>query len=206
MTWITGGICFNGCACLGDVQATIMFKDGTKRYFNCLQKVHKVYDNLVIAFSGDVRLGLLFIQQLQNDLESCLRQRDHYFDLDGETANFEAFCKKFYNTHKKADVSLDLLLYWTARDDGDDEWKFYACKFSAPEFKRKGAGTFQDALQSGSGTTTEHADTVKNLVSGQVDLIPDDLKIFFNISGRTEDSLYVFTCKKNHKTPYRCLR
>lgn len=105
MTWVVGGNCFNGFVCVADIQLTIEYADKSKnRYFNCLQKIHKVRDNLCVAFSGDVRTGLEMIADLTAWLEECI-QPGRYFDIDGESA-------KLIQLLQICKTCLDLVLAW----------------------------------------------------------------------------------------------
>jgi hypothetical protein len=52
MSWIVSANCFNGLVCIGDIQATITFNNGRKpEHVNCVKKIHKIYDNLIVPRS-----------------------------------------------------------------------------------------------------------------------------------------------------------
>ena len=156
MTWIVGAKCVDGLVCIGDVQVTIQHRDGTRQYFDCLQKVHKIYDNAICGFSGDVRVGLEMIRDMQIELEAGLRPNNHIFDLDGELEIFRKAMARSYSHHsKRKSESVELMILWSApeNEDGTGVYQYYCWSFRSPDFKQRGTGAVQRAMQSGSGST-----------------------------------------------------
>lgn len=71
MSWVTSAKCFNGLVCVGDIQATVGYR-GRIQYINCIKKVHHIYRNLVVGFAGDVKTGLLMIEELKIQVNNTL--------------------------------------------------------------------------------------------------------------------------------------
>ncbi|MEZ8392524.1 hypothetical protein AB4252_06220 [Vibrio cyclitrophicus] len=95
MTWVVGGNCFNGFVCVADIQVTLEYKNKPRKYYNSVQKIHKVYDNLCVAFSGDIRSGLIIIEDLQKNLHNSIKENE-YFDLDGQSKELIEYLKTVY--------------------------------------------------------------------------------------------------------------
>lgn len=194
MTWLVGTTCFNGFVCAADIQATFTYPNGDRKYLNCIQKVHKVYDNLIVGFSGDIRLGLLIIDELRQFLEEHLRPTGHVFDLDGETHvmehNLNVWHQKY---HTSTSSCVEFMFCWFAQDDDEIPYHSYVCMFSPPNFKRSGTGMFQKTLQSGSGKNERTYQEVIHFLSGQANVMNNFYREIYGTSG--EDKI-VFTVRR----------
>jgi hypothetical protein len=65
MTWAVGGTHVGCCRCIADIQATLSFQDGRVMYFDVVQKVHEICPNIMIAFAGDIEIGLKIIKKIK---------------------------------------------------------------------------------------------------------------------------------------------
>ena len=178
MTWVAAGSCFNGFACIADVQATIIHNSQSIKYINCVQKLHKIYDNVVIGFSGNIEIGLKLIQILKEFLEDQLREPYRIFDLDGEVDHFQHNLKVWFSKLVKAKIpnqQIELLICWFAQDEGEYFFKPYCWSFSSPDFKRKGTCNL-DAFAFGSGANTQQLGTVLKFLRGySSELFPEHI-------------------------------
>lgn len=193
MTWIVGANCFNGFVSVSDIQATITFPDKSKKYFNCVRKAHKIYDNLVVSFSGDIRSGLLIIDDLRALLESCLRQHEQIFDLDGQSDIIRNNLLVWYHRHNPSlSPALELMFQWASFDDEDGIYRPYCWKFTAPEFKRKTAAPLTTD-QSGSGLDNSDLNSIVTFLGGNESSCFEKYR---NIFGSLERSRLVWTVRK----------
>lgn len=69
MTWVVGnsGI-FGYCLLMGDTMVTLKYPNNDKKYFDGLQKIYPVSNSFAAGFSGDVEIGLMYMNDLQNVL------------------------------------------------------------------------------------------------------------------------------------------
>ncbi|MBB3181904.1 hypothetical protein [Variovorax sp. Sphag1AA] len=133
---------------------TFPFKDKTRtpRYFNCVRKLHKLWKNAYVAFSGDVRTGLLLIEDLKRDCVAWYAQEDHYFSLEGENLpTFQKWLGQTYRRHAGTeDPELQLMFLWNYQEGEDVHWKTGVRRFLSPDFRFSGTGPLQ-VDQCGSG-------------------------------------------------------
>lgn len=151
MTWIVAANCSNGLICAADIQATIIWNDERENeYYNCVQKIHKVWDNLCVAFSGDIKSGLLMIDQLKADISKSIKEGDN-FDLVGQAHILEDALRIYYKQINKDKMpDLELIFIWYGQEDNDDFYRPFASAFKAPYFNRNSI-SFPGLYQSGSG-------------------------------------------------------
>ncbi len=192
MTWVVGGNCFNGFVCVADIQVTIEFKDKTSnKYFNCVQKIHKVYDNLCVAFSGDIRSGLIIIEDLQKNLKKQINEGE-YFDIDGQSKVLVDYLKDVYEkingTQKPA---LELMFLWNAQEGGDAHYRSFLMTFKSPSFNINSTKMLS-ACQSGGGKRDKQYDAISSLLSGY----ERETKEFDVLRGELENSPGIWTVEK----------
>lgn len=165
MTLVVGGNCFNGFICIADIQATIKYKEGRELHFNCVNKIHKVFDNLCVAFSGDIRSGLLIIEDLKIYLNKYINENE-YFDLDGQSAILVKYLKK---TYKKINFNskpfLEFMFLWTAQEGDNSQFRPFCMKFKSPEFRMNSTPQLGVA-SSGSGVNNEYFHAIASFLSG----------------------------------------
>ena len=96
-----------------------------------MQKIHKVFDNLCVAFSGDIRSGLLIIEKLSIQIPQRMKENE-YFDIDGQLAilvDYLNWLYKKFNPNSKP--FLELTFLWTAQEGDDGE--IYSALFGSIE-------------------------------------------------------------------------
>lgn len=183
MTWIVGATAFNGLVCVADVQATFEYLDKSRspKYFNCVRKLHKVYQNLYIGFSGDIRSGLLMIERLQVQMQASYGANE-LFDIEGQLSKLQDHLAQTYrefNLHK--DPQLDLMFFWL-KQEGESPFYEPACmRFIAPHFGTSGIGPLQ-INQSGSGKRSAEFQALVDFLSGRTPREDLREKIFGKIS------------------------
>lgn len=135
MTWILAGNCINGFACVADTQMTLELLDGSKRtlYFNCLKKIHAIHTNVCVAFSGDVRSGLLMIERLKNVVPQSMG--NGYFDLDGQAKLFTGFLRQIFREFNPKHLPpVELVFCWNAQEGSDWWFRPFCMRFRSPDF------------------------------------------------------------------------
>lgn len=65
VTWVVGSPTFRSCVGLADIQVTIEYTDGRKRYEDCIQKIFPLCRDISVGFCGSVQLGFRFIRDGQ---------------------------------------------------------------------------------------------------------------------------------------------
>jgi len=75
MTWVIGGTSLYSCHCLADIQATLKFHDGTRQYYDVVQKIHMVSPHIMMAFAGDIKMGLCTIAHIKKYYEKNKDER-----------------------------------------------------------------------------------------------------------------------------------
>jgi len=192
MTWVVGGNCFNGFVCVADIQATIEFSDSKpNKYYNCVQKIHKVFDNLCVAFSGDIRSGLLIIEELSNQVQKNINENE-YFDIDGQSSLIIDYLKGLYNEiNPTTKPFLELMFLWTAQEGEELSFRPFCMKFKSPEFRLN--STPQLGLsQSGSGINNKAYNSIFTFLSGK----KSEEKEYNSLFGNIEDAPNVITVQK----------
>ena len=181
MTWVVGGNCFNGFICVADIQATIEFNNGRpNEYFNCVQKIHKVFDNLCVAFSGDIRSGLLIIEDLSREVPLSIKEGE-YFDIDGQSSMLISYLHKLYKKiNPITNPYLELMFLWMAQEGDELEYRPFCMKFKAPDFRLNSTPQLGVA-QSGSGVNNQSFKSIVSFLSGRHNDSEDYRKIFSNI-------------------------
>jgi hypothetical protein len=179
MTWIIGGNCYNGFACVADIQATISWPEGKKpdEYFNCIQKIHTVYKNLCVAFSGDIKSGLLLIESLTLEMAESYKNNE-YFDVDGQSKLLTNYLEKSYkiiNKDKKPNV--ELMFLWLSQEGDNLTFRPFVMTFKSPEFKLKSTPQL-GVSKSGSGTQNHDHQSVEYFLSGGKNDIENNKNIF----------------------------
>ena len=76
MSWITSAKCFNGLVCIGDIQATITYPNGTVKYINCIKKIYNIYDNLIVGFAGDIKVSLFNDRKTRAIIKNMAKRRN----------------------------------------------------------------------------------------------------------------------------------
>lgn len=186
MTWVVGGNCFNGFICVADTQATIMTPGERNKYFNCVQKIHKVAKNLCIAFCGDIRTGLEIINELRLQLSMSI-PAENYFDIDGYSKVIIKFLKENYNrlnpTFKPA---VEFMFLWNAQEGDELQFRPFCMKFRAPDFNINSTPRIGLAKM-GSGNNNDSFQAISSFLSGNTQSTAAFEKIF---PGQSEASRF----------------
>jgi len=181
MTWVVGGNCFNGFVCVADIQATISYPKHEKKpdkYFNCVQKIHKITKNLCVAFSGDIRSGLILINELRIYVASYLKENE-YFDIDGQSKVVRSFLKMTYREINPGGESpkLHLLFLWNSQEGDGLAFKPFCMRFRSPEFNMTSV-PIPGLIQIGSGSADPRYKAIAGFLSGEDTETPEFNAIF----------------------------
>ncbi|MGC6095436.1 hypothetical protein [Citrobacter portucalensis] len=180
MTWVVGGNCFNGFVCVADIQATIQFTNGELRYYNCVQKIHKVACNLCVAFSGDIRSGLKLIDVLRDNLKQNLND-DEYFDIDGQSKTLIELLKYFYNIYNPVNKpQLELMFLWNSQEGDDLLYRPFCMKFKSPDFTMNSTA-LPGLSQSGSGMENKTFQAITAFLRGREISTPEYKDLFSDV-------------------------
>lgn len=75
MTWVIAGKHLFCARCLADVHVTLSFQNRDTVYIDCIQKVHRIGKDLVVAFADSVRLGFFIVEKLKTECYGKLDRR-----------------------------------------------------------------------------------------------------------------------------------
>ncbi len=180
MTWVVGGNCFNGFICVADIQATIIYP-GIKgaRYYNCVQKIHRVSNNLCVAFCGDIRSGLEIIQELRWALEGVIKANE-YFDIDGQSKSVINFLRESYNRlNPRSRPVVEFMFLWNAQDGEDEHFRPFCMKFRSPNFGMSSTARI-GLTRIGSGNDSEGFRAIADFLAGADAVTETSKRIFPN--------------------------
>jgi hypothetical protein len=185
MTWVVAANAFNGVVCVADVQMTVPYVDRsrTPKYFNCLRKVHQLWRNAYVAFSEDVRMGLLLIADLKELLAQQLGE-DEFFSLeDGNLEIIQRFLRDRYAAHAGGKLpKLQLMLVWYYQEGDEAEWRTGCMRFIAPDFRFNSSGLLQ-VDQCGSGMHGKAFQALTEFLKGRP---VEDAALFERMFGSSE--------------------
>ncbi|WP_017109859.1 hypothetical protein [Vibrio tasmaniensis] len=195
MTWIIGGNCFNGFICVADIQATIEYPGNRKnKYFNCVQKIHKLHDNVCVAFSGDIRSGLLIVEDLIRNMKEAYGDNE-YFDLDGQSEELIGYLKRLYKKiNPTSEPYLELMFLWNAQEEDEPQFRPFCMKFKSPEFTINSTPMLGVA-QTGFGRHDASYGSIFSFLSGH----PKDTEAYQNLCGEVKETPHVWTVEKFKK-------
>ncbi|WP_186099587.1 hypothetical protein [Burkholderia gladioli] len=168
MTWVVGFNAFNGVLCVADVQVTFAFKDPkrTPLYHDCLKKIHRLWDNAYAAFSGDVRVGLNMIAEIQACLDDWLDDGT-LFTLEDQTANFQNLLRAIYNKYAGSEnPHVEIMIAYMHQPDTQSEFTPALCRFISPDF-RFNASTRLQLDQCGSGIRSASLRVISEFLAGR---------------------------------------
>ncbi|MCL6744184.1 MAG: hypothetical protein E6470_22120 [Enterobacteriaceae bacterium] len=182
MTWVVGGNCFNGFVCVADIQVTIISASGRVRYFNCVQKIHQIGNNLCVAFSGDIRSGFKIIELLRENIAQNFH-KDEYFDIDGQSKILIDFLKHCYNhinpVHKPY---LELMFLWNSQEGDGLLYRPFCMKFKSPNFTMNSTA-LPGLAQSGGGIKNSTFQAITSFLEGKEISTPEYERLFSNVQG-----------------------
>jgi hypothetical protein len=194
MTWIVGVTAFNGVLCVADIQITIPYADSKREpiYRDCLKKIHRVWTNLYVGFSGDVRVGLNVIADFKKLVEYSFVPGT-LFSLEGQLDGIQGHLKLFYENHAGGKVvDLQLMFIFVHQEGDSTEYQPALCRFIAPDFRCNSSGYLQ-LDQCGSGRNSKQLQTIADFLKGRGDL---NDPIYKQIFPSAPDIPNFFTVKK----------
>lgn len=196
MTWVIAGNCFNGFACVADIQMTLRHERRRKpdRHFNCLKKVHVICNNLCIAFSGDVRTGLLLIELLKQEIPGVLKEGE-YFDLEGQTEELVRYLKAAYeaiNPHR--DPYAELIFAWNAQSGEEIFFRPFCMRIKFPEFQLSTTAEFESTAF-GSGAVEPGYSEIRLFLNGLATTTPQYKAMFGDLG--SEKRIWTVSKLKN---------
>lgn len=159
MTWVIGRPGPFGYAVgLSDVRVTL--SDGTEK--DCLQKIYKIGDHILLGFAGSVAIGFEIVDQLAAALppppKKGLTLIPQAISEDLPIGTRELF-RSFPENEQRLGLQLILLSAHPTENDGAAPWaKCYVYRFSSPDFQPHIAGP-SEIVSIGSGSVVE---TYKN--------------------------------------------
>lgn len=194
MTWIIAANTFNGATCAADVQATFPYKDPTRqpKYFDCVRKLHNIWKNAYLAFSGDIRIGLLIIADLKRACAVWYAPEENFSLEDGNLRVLQAWLARAYRNYAGAESpELQFMFLWNYQEGGDLSWTTGIGRFFWPDFRFSGTGRMQ-LDQCGSGLRSQDFRVLSEFLQGRRNVNDQAYERMF---GRVEPS-NVFTAKK----------
>jgi hypothetical protein len=165
MTWVVGGKHLFCARAISDVQMTLTFKNGDKKYLDGVRKTHIIGANIFICFADSVRLGLKIIEDLQN---SFYHRLDHalFANLPEIMRRMKRSIEYFYKKHKvEQNERVEFLVFIapTVLFTEFGMWKLVSSKFSLIERQEP-----FEMLELGSGSiVAEYRDIVKRGSQGR---------------------------------------
>lgn len=167
MTWVVGFNAFNGVLCVADVQVTVPSWDGKKvRYFDCLKKVHRLWRNAYVAFSGDVRVALLMIEDLRQMIERDFSPEE-LFTFEDQLAVYQNNLQCLYKIHAgRESPNVELLFAYLGQPDDQAEYVPALCRFRSPNFTFNASSRLQ-LDQCGSGKTNPALSVIAEFLAGR---------------------------------------
>jgi len=194
MTWVVGFNGFNGVLCVADVQVTIEYlqKGRPPIYLDCLKKIHRLWDNAYVAFSGDVRVGLLLIADLQANIASNFRA-GMLFTVEDRMANLQQTLRGLYELHSNGQTP-ELQLMFTFVHQPEESLRFQpaVCRFIAPDFRFNSSQT-HEVDQCGSGLRSKELRVIAEFLAGRRS---DDVQLYERIFSKIPIPPNVATVKK----------
>lgn len=163
MTWVIGRAGPFGYAVgLSDIRITL--SDGTE--LDCLQKIYKIGNQMVLGFAGSVAIGMEVVTQLSEGLH--LATSDGVWDPRYVATMLPIGTRELFNSfddqEKELGCGLLLLGAHPKENDGAAPWaKCFAYRFRAPEF-RPMVSNGAEIVSIGSGSNVnQYADALGKL-------------------------------------------
>lgn len=191
MTWVVGGNCFNGFVCVSDIQVTIEFNGRPNKYFNCLQKVHKIHDNLCVAFSGDIKTALIIVEGLQVNIKERFKENE-MFDIEGQSHIIKNYLQEMYKKiNGESQPFVDFMFLWNSQREDDLHFTPSLVTFRSPNFNMTSTPVL-NARETGYGRTDEQYNAIATLLSGK----SKDTTEFNKLKGELVEIPRIWTVEK----------
>lgn len=170
MTWIIGRAGpFGHAVGVSDIRITLA--DGTE--YDCLQKLYKIGNQLVLGFAGSVAIGLEAAAQMSTalNLSGSNGSWDPLYIAESLPIGTRKLFKSFPEEERVLGCQLMLLSTHPTQNDGSAPWaRCFIHRYSAPDFIPVQAAPAQIvSIGSGSGIK-RYADALKSL--------EDDMNMF----------------------------
>lgn len=137
MTWVLGmSTMFGYSLGMADVQATIDFTDGSKKYYDCVQKIHHVGNFVAAGFSGDIHNGFDLVENLKDFLSGVENGRCWIPDFVSREWGKQA--REWYSNlpdSRKRPVQIMLMSVYPDLDTLPGMAKSYVAILKSPDFK-----------------------------------------------------------------------
>ncbi|WP_405050531.1 hypothetical protein [Salmonella enterica] len=168
---------------MADIQATIQKRGEEPRYYNCVQKIHKIASNLCVAFSGDIRSGLKIIEVLKDHLSQNIKENE-YFDIDGQSAILTGLLRDYYNqiNPKKTKPVVEFMFLWNAQEGENTLYRPFCMKFKSPDFHINSTAV-PGLAQTGSGMQNGTFQAITSFLSGRMSDTAEYQRLFAGIEG-----------------------
>lgn len=137
MTWVVGmPSMFGYCVGIADVQATISYPTGKKLYIDSVQKIFPVGKFIAAGFCGDIQVGFLLINDLQN--WAVLPEKGVAWIPDCLVSKWRRRARRIFSLIKgNAERKVEILLLgvYPQRENGiPGQAQTYGCIMRSPEF------------------------------------------------------------------------
>lgn len=155
MTWVIGCSGLFGYAVgLSDIRVTL--QDGTEK--DCLQKIYKIGDQIVLGFAGSVEIGFGIIGQIAAALPPPPKKGLTLIPqaiAEDLPMGIRKLFRSFPENEQRLGSQLILLSAHPTENDGAAPWaRGYVYRFSSPDFQPQMAGP-SEIVSIGSGSTVE---------------------------------------------------
>lgn len=154
MTWVVGGRHVFCARCLADVQVTVTWKDARPtQYVDAVKKVYILRENLIVAFSGTIRVAFEIIDALQRDW--LLRLEEKFFSEPGEVIRQMArHVRRAFDLSRREDTdSVKFLVFIVGTQSIFQQTGVY--KIASPSFGIEAPKHAFELLEIGSGAGVE---------------------------------------------------
>jgi len=172
MTWVVGGRHLLCVGCVADVEVTLDFPNGTKKPGGYVQKVHKISDDIVIAFADCIRLGFAIVESIRSEF---LPKFDQRLLADPELVASELlrFVKYQYKKRRRPRERVELLFFIRPSNCISTDFGLFKCV--SPNFVLEQPVEAFDMLEIGSGfLAPEYRDVIQHASKGVVQIQMDE--------------------------------
>ncbi|WP_289241640.1 hypothetical protein [Delftia sp.] len=148
MTWVVGGRHAFCARCISDIQVTLEYANNEKKPGGYVQKVHKISDDLVIAFADCIRLAFAIIEAIKTEYATNYDQR--LLSIPNELAkDLIRFIRYKFNKLKRDGERVEFLIFIKPSNPFRD---FGLFKCVSPEFKIEQPNNPFQIMEIGSGS------------------------------------------------------
>jgi len=150
---------------VADVQATITFRDGSKKFIDCVQKIHHVGDFVAAGFCGDIQNGFELMQQLKSRFGSPGEKRCWIPDFVAR--EFGKSAKLWFSAlpaGRKKTVQVMLFSVYPNGDSLPGLAQSYIAQLNSPDFTPMKVHRETAVISMGSGNSvTKYIESIEKL-------------------------------------------